>query len=197
MNGRQQQGLTLLELIIAIALTVVLMAGLTAFLRETIATHAHLTPKDAWVRQLLLMNSQLRRELAGASYRHLNLDDHNLTFLSHAAYRALPPGRYIYRYTFHPSAHTLSLGVYANLSNGGNGAEFFHGVVLQNVKDAHFAALFLPATTTGRFYWTQHVETRRPAALAMASSLVAVRVRIIARGAYQRLPALLYRLGAP
>ncbi|HUW97404.1 MAG TPA: prepilin-type N-terminal cleavage/methylation domain-containing protein [Acidiferrobacter sp.] len=197
MSGQRQQGFTLLELIIAMALTVALMAGLAAFLQETIATRAHLGPKDAWVRQLLLLNSQLRHEITGASFRHLTLDDHVFLFESRAAYRALPPGRYFYRYTFNPSARTLSLVLRAALRNHHEGAELFHGVVLENVKNVRFAALFLPSQAAGPFYWTPQVRTLGPASLAIASTLVAVRVRITARFGYPRLPPLLYVLGAP
>jgi len=197
MSGQRQRGFTLLELLIAMTLTVALMAGLAAFLQEMIATRAHLGPQDAWVRQLLFVNSQLRHELAGASFRHLSLDDHDLVFESRALYRALPPGHYVYRYTFNPSARTLSLSLRAALRNHHKGVELFHGVVLENVKNVRFAALFLPSQAAGPLYWTPQVRTLGPASLALASTLVAVRVRITARTGHPRLPPLLYVLGTP
>ncbi|WP_297388942.1 prepilin-type N-terminal cleavage/methylation domain-containing protein [Acidiferrobacter sp.] len=197
MSGQRQQGFTLLELIIATAITAALMAGLAAFLQETIATRAHLSPQDAWIRQLLLVNNQLHHELAGASFRHLSLDDHVFLFESRTAYRALPPGRYFYQYTFNPSARTLSLSLRAALRNHHEGAELFHGVVLENVKNVRFSALFLPPEAAGPFYWTPQVQTHGPASLAIASTLVAVRARITARTGQPRLPPLLYVLGTP
>ena len=197
MSAQRQRGFTLLERIIAMTLTVALMAGLAAFLQETIATRAHLRPQDAWVRQLLLLNSQLRHELAGARIRHLALDDHILLFESRAAYRALPPGRYFYRYTFNPSAGTLSLALQAALRHHREGADIFHGVVLDDVKAVRFSALFRPPEAAGPFYWAPQVRTHGPAALAIASTLVAVRVRITTRTGHPRLPPLLYVLGTP
>ncbi|MHB8252214.1 MAG: prepilin-type N-terminal cleavage/methylation domain-containing protein [Acidiferrobacter sp.] len=197
MSRQQQQGFTLLEIIIATAITAALMAGLAAFLQETIATRAHLSPQDAWIRQLLLVNNQLHHELAGASFRHITLNDHVFVFASRATYRALPPGRYFYRYTFNPAARTLSLVLRVALRNHHEGAELFHGVVLENVKNVRFSALFLPPEAAGPVYWTPQVRTLGPASLAIASTLVAVRVRITARFGYPRLPPLLYVLGAP
>ena len=197
MNRQPQRGFTLLELIIAIALTVALVAGLAAFLRETIATSAHLRPQNAWLQQLLFLNGELRHELAGASFRHIDLDNDDLVFESSAPYRALAPGRYFYHYTYDPSAETLSLTLHPALHNNGEGAVIFQGVVLKNVDNVRFAALFRPPQAAGPLPWVSRIRVRGPASLAMASTLVAVRVVIKAHPNYPRLPPLLYVLGTP
>jgi Tfp pilus assembly protein PilE len=192
-----ERGFTLMELIIAITLTVALMAGLAAFLNETIATRTHLVPEDARIQRLLALNIQLRHELGAASPDHIDLRPHLLIFESRAAYQALPPGRYLYRYVFHPTAQTLSLTLRAAPQHRERQSILFHSVVLSHVQQVQFAGLSHPIQADGPLYWTSRAQTLGVTEAHIGWPLVAIRLTVAGRAGYQHLPPLLYRLGRP
>ena len=190
----QEHGFTLLELIIAITLTVTLMAGLAAFLRATLATQAHLSPRDAQIRQWLLLNGQLRHELAAASPYHIYLHRHHLTFTSRARYRALPPGRYRYHYAFHPSTHILFLTVRRAAPYTHPGPRLFQGAVLRHVRNIRFARLLRPSQTRDPLHWATHIKTLGRALGSLGQPVVAMRLTIMGPSS---VPPLLYHWGPP
>ncbi|WP_168185733.1 prepilin-type N-terminal cleavage/methylation domain-containing protein [Acidiferrobacter sp. SPIII_3] len=194
-----QPGFTLMELIVAIALTAALIAGLAAFLHDIVLTERHAAPRARQVRQFLLVNGALRHELAATRPGDIALSAHRLLFLSGAAYRALPPARYFYSYIFHPARHTLSLTLRGVRRDDKPGETLFRGVLLRNVAVAQFAGLLQPARTQDPSFWVRHIPRRTLARPSVAPRVVVIRLDI--RGGrhstYRHLPPLLYALAWP